>query len=165
MARYNGKYHKRKDLEDNHPGNLHEQGVPWVVSVREDGGETKEENWSRPCCDDHNQDGLFCHERNVPEWPCDGEEAVNSHGEDAGVRTVEESEAYFEEDTCMSKINREEAKLDEKDRWKEGQAGTEISHGQRQDKPVLGGVKARFGDNQINNETISNHCQDHEEPS
>ncbi|KAL9951722.1 hypothetical protein ACROYT_G044446 [Oculina patagonica] len=113
-------YHEREDLKDDNPGDLHEQGVSWVVSVREDGGETKEENWSHPCCNDHNPDRLSRHERNVPEGPCDGKEAVNGHGEDAGVRTVEEGEAYFEEDTGMSKINREEAKLDEKDRWEEG---------------------------------------------
>lgn len=152
------KHHEGRDLEDYHSENLHEQGIPWVASVHKNGGETEEKNRNYPRRQDQNPDVLFCHQRDVPKGPCDGEEAIHRHCANAGVRAVKEGEADFEKDAGMSQINRVKAELGSKQRRKERQSATQISHGQGQDKPVCCGVKTRSGGDQKNNTTISNHC-------
>ena len=152
------KHRDWKDLKDYHSGNLHEHGIPWVASVHENGGESEEQKRNYPRRENQHSDGFCRHQRDISKRLCDCKETVNRHCADAGVRAVKEGEANFEKDAGMGEINRVKTELGSKHWGKERQSAAQISHGQGQDEPVCCGVKTRPGDNQINNQSISNHC-------
>ena len=159
------KHHQWRDLKDYHSGNFHEHGIPWVASVHKNGGESEEQKRSYPRSENQNPDVFFRHQRDIPKRFFDCKETVNRHCTDIGVGAVKESEAHFEKDACMGEINRVKTKLGSKHRGKERQSATQISHGEGEDEPVCCGVKTRPGSNKMNNQSISNHCEDHKKPA